>query len=304
MTKIRIVTHNAGFHADDVFGVATLMLLLGKDNVEVIRSREQAVIDSADYVLDTGFVYDSDKNRFDHHQKGGAGGRENGIPYASFGLIWKKFGSELCGSQAVAEKIDRELVQPIDAFDNGVQLYEATHASKTQPLLLQYILFAFEPARGESKDIDTTFFEAVDFACHLLERKIVHTKAEGEIVRIAQAAYESADDKRLIVIDADPVVDRVPTTRALMEYPEPIYFVRQHENGNWQVVGVPVNENNDFTLRKALPEAWAGKKGGDFASASGVADAVFCHNGRFMAVAESKEGALELARFALEANSQ
>ncbi len=303
MTKIRIVTHNAGFHADDVFGVATLMLLLGEENVEVIRSREQAVIDSADYVLDTGFVYDSDKNRFDHHQKGGAGQRENGIPYASFGLIWKKFGPEVAGSQKIADFVDRDLVQPIDAFDNGVVLYEPTHPSNVHPLLLQYVLFVFEPARGEIKDQDQSFFEAVDFARHLLERKIIHTKAEDEASEIVRAAYEAAPDKRLILIEANPTIDRVPTTRVLMEYPEPIYFVRQHENGNWQVVGIPINTDDYFTLRKILPEAWAGKKDDELAAVSGVTDAVFCHNGRFMAVAQSKEGALKLAELALQADN-
>ena len=43
-------------------------------------------MDSADIVIDVGGQYDPDAGRFDHHQRGGAGERENGIPYSSFGL--------------------------------------------------------------------------------------------------------------------------------------------------------------------------------------------------------------------------
>lgn len=39
MTKIKVVTHSGGFHADDVFGVAALSLLLGKENIEVVRTQ-------------------------------------------------------------------------------------------------------------------------------------------------------------------------------------------------------------------------------------------------------------------------
>jgi len=35
------------------------------------------------------------------------------------------------------------------------------------------------------------------------------------------------------------------------------------------------------------------------AKVTGVPDATFCHNGRFLAVAKSKEGALKLAEIAL-----
>ncbi len=301
MSKKRIVTHSDGFHADDVFGVAALTLLLGKENIEVIRSRDQEIIDSGDYVLDTGYVYDADKNKFDHHQKGGAGSRDNGIPYAAFGLIWKKFGIEIAGSSKIADQIERDLVEPIDAFDNGVVLYQSTHPSGVQPLLLQYVLFAFEPARGESKDQDESFFEAVAFAQHLLKRKIIHAKAEDEAESIVRSSYETASDKRIILVEATPTVDRVPTTFVLIEYPEPLFFIRQHENANWQVVAIPVSKENFFTQRKPFPEAWGGLGNEELARVTGVPDSIFCHKGRFMAVAQSKEGALALARLALEA---
>lgn len=71
--KLKIITHSGKFHADEVFATAVLEILLGKDKVEIIRSRDNSVIDSGDYVVDVGGVYDPKTNRFDHHQEERAG---------------------------------------------------------------------------------------------------------------------------------------------------------------------------------------------------------------------------------------
>src|SRR3989338_2593163 len=96
--KICIVTHNGKCHADDVFAVAALMLLHEQRNLayEIIRSREPSVWESGDYVIDVGGIYDASRNRFDHHQEGRAGARDDGIFYSSFGLVWKSYGETLC----------------------------------------------------------------------------------------------------------------------------------------------------------------------------------------------------------------
>ncbi len=119
---MKIVTHDSSFHTDEAFAVATLLIVLGDG--EVIRSRKQEIIDSGDYVVDVGMVHDPASKRFDHHQPGGAGERDNGIPYASFGLVWKEYGEKVAGGKREAVLIDRELVQPIDAHDNGVAIAE------------------------------------------------------------------------------------------------------------------------------------------------------------------------------------
>src|SRR5437764_1161911 len=99
MNEVTIVAHNGNFHADDVFAVATVLLVLERSDFpawrqaipKIIRTRDPKTIEKADFVVDVGGVYDAENNRFDHHQAGGAGTRANGIPYASFGLVWKKF---------------------------------------------------------------------------------------------------------------------------------------------------------------------------------------------------------------------
>ena len=116
-----VATHNNRFHPDDVFAVATLQIVYGKEEIRVVRTRDEEQIARADIVVDVGMVYDAEANRFDHHQPD-APVRDNGIPYAAFGLVWHAYG-EVITSAYVCEKIEERLVLPIDAGDNGVSLY-------------------------------------------------------------------------------------------------------------------------------------------------------------------------------------
>jgi uncharacterized UPF0160 family protein len=77
MQKIRIVTHDESFHCDETFAIAALRIHLKEIPHEIIRTRDKALIETADFVIDVGGIYDPSRNRFDHHQLGGAGERGN-----------------------------------------------------------------------------------------------------------------------------------------------------------------------------------------------------------------------------------
>lgn len=285
-----LVTHDGTFHADDIFATATISIL-EKGNIKVIRTREQEWFQKGNYVYDVGGEYNPSRNRFDHHQKGGAGKRENGIPYAAFGLVWKTYGENLCGSKEVAEKIDQELVQAIDAHDNGVDIF-TLKGEFVAPFLIENVFSAFRPSWKEPEEYDEPFMLLVDFAKKLLVRKIKKTKDKLEAFSVVKKAYEEAKDKRLIIFD-----ESYPAGDLLMEYTEPLYVVMPRGN-TWRV-GCIRKEKKSFENRKSLPVEWAGLRDEDMARASGVADAIFCHNGRFLAVAKSKDGAVALAEKAL-----
>lgn len=292
--KITIVTHNGNFHADDIFAVATLLLVLGEENVSVVRSRDESVIKEADYVVDVGGTYDSDKNRFDHHQVEGAGARENTIPYASFGLVWKKYGEKLCGSIEVAEKIDQKLAQPIDVADNGIQIIE-TKVEGVYPYDVGLFFNAFIPSWKEgSANIDNIFMEVVGFAKMVLTREISKRKDLAEVKMIVDEVYKESENKRLIIFDKF-----YSAREFLAEYPEPLFTVFPRDDGSWAVAAIRT-ESHSFDDRKSLPESWAGKRDGELEKVTGVAGSVFCHRGRFLAVAKTKEAILKLAEIALK----
>ena len=292
--KTTIVVHSGGFHADDIFAVATLLLVLGDGaDVSVVRTRDMEIIEKADYVADVGDVYDESKNRFDHHQIGGAGVRPNGIPYASFGLVWKKYGESLCDGKEIAEKIDQVLVQPNDAVDSGVKI--------TEPIfdgIYPYNTYDFFDAllpswKEEDTDTDGVFLSAVSYAKIILEREIKRRKDSEEARQIVIREYEKSHDKRLIVFDR-----YYPSGEVLMEFTEPLFRIYPRKEGTWAIEGVKV-DNNSFDRRKYLPESWAGKTNEELEKVTGVAGAAFCHIGRFIAVAKTKEAILKLAEIAL-----
>lgn len=299
--KIKIVTHDGNFHADDVFGVATLLLLLGEENCEVIRSRNPEIISEGDYVLDVGRIYDPNTNRFDHHQKEGAGEHPNGIPYASFGISWNKFGESVCGSLSVAEAIDKALVQPIDAVDTGFdfekQKFEGIRSFSVGDIVRQYV-----PTWKENVDtLDDHFMSAVLFAKGVLLREIEKVSAGVEAEKSVEETYKNTSDKRLIIFEENQAFGRSLISSVLVKFPEPLYAVFfSRLVGRWGVVAINKDENT-FKTRKPFPAVWRGKDKEELVEASGIKDADFCHRAGFLCGVGSKEGAIELAKLALEA---
>ncbi|MBJ7331701.1 MAG: MYG1 family protein, partial [Solirubrobacteraceae bacterium] len=75
---MKVATHDGSFHADDVFAIAALRLR--HPDLEVVRTRDSDAHAAADLRVDVGMRFDPEAGDFDHHQKGGAGTRENGVP--------------------------------------------------------------------------------------------------------------------------------------------------------------------------------------------------------------------------------
>ena len=292
----KLVTHDGSFHPDDIFAAATLLIMLENrgENFKIIRTRDIEIKKSGDYVFDVGRIYSEDLNRFDHHQKGGAGERE-GIPYSSFGLIWKKFCKEITGSKEVADVIERKLVMPVDANDNGIDLYKSNF-SNIFPYTLQDVFSIFSPTALEDVEKDKQFLKVLVWAKEILKREIKRASDQIEITKIIKGYYKKSEDKRLIVIDK-PKVSRFEIWDALQDFEEPL-FVVYGDKDDWSVVSMRKSKSS-FGNRKDFPVSWGGYSYEDLQKITGVKDAVFCHRALFLAVAKSKEGAIKLAELAL-----
>ncbi|MEI6478833.1 MAG: MYG1 family protein [bacterium] len=290
------MTHNGSFHADDVFAVATIELVYPKERFEVVRTRDEARINNGDFVVDVGRIYDENTLRFDHHQEGGAGKRESGIPYASFGLVWKKFGEKLCGKDQ-SEIIDKSLVSFIDAGDNGVDLVEEKKGVSN--FSISSLVSVFNSTSLEKDNNDRTFLELVELAKKTIKREIAISEEYVFGEKKIKEAYESAEDKRLIILNEQ--IDKIILNDVLQRFPEVLFVIHPYHKLGSAVRAVRKNSSS-FESRKKLPEAWAGKTGEELQKITGVSDAIFCHNARFVANAKSMEGALKLAKIALETN--
>ncbi len=295
--KLKLVTHDGSFHADDIFACATLSLMLEnkQKQFEIIRTRDEDIINKADYVFDVGGIYDAKSNRFDHHQTGGAFKRENGIACSSFGLVWRKFGLEVAGKKESADFIEQKLVMTVDANDNGIDLYK-NNFPEISIYTLQDVLSIFSPTALEDIEKDEQFFKALVWAKEILSREIKKANDQMEITKIIVDFYKKAKDKRLIIIDK-PKVSRYEIWNALQKFPEPLFAV-YGDNEDWSIVAMRKTEDS-FGNRKDFPKSWAGLRAKELQDMTGVKDAVFCHNNLFLAVAESKNGAIRLAELAI-----
>ena len=287
MNDKTIVTHDGNFHADDVFSIAALTCIFPTFNL--IRTRNKEIINAADIVLDVGGEYDPEKGRFDHHQRGGGGEREDGIPYSSFGLIWKKYGLEICqGNQDVADSVDTGLVSVIDAIDCGYVKGVATGIS------LSHTISMFNPTWQEEGDFDACFNEAVKFASQVLARFIASVNGGISAKVIVAKAIEDAEDPRVIVLEKYTPWKR--TVHSLSQ--QALYVIYPSQTGQWRIQTVPV-ELGSFEDRKSLPKLWAGLNGKELQEVSGIDDAMFCHNGLFIAGSESFSSTMKMAKIAL-----
>lgn len=271
-------THGSKFHSDDVFATAFLRIL----NPEIQVQRGLEVPKDFD-----GIVYDIGRGRFDHHQEDKEI-RENGCPYAAFGLIWREYGAAYMAQeygaintgQEEAERFDREFVQALDLTDN-------TGCANQ----LADIIDEFNPSWDSEESFDDCFWKAVDFAQQIL---INHFQAVAGVHRASELVRQAMSE-----CDGDILIlpKYVPWKRAVIgsSYQLVVY---PSNRGGYSVQGVPVGqETNELVC--SLPKSWWGKDAADLPGISGIATLRFCHATGFMAAAETEEDAVLAAKAAI-----
>lgn len=306
-----LVTHSGKFHCDEVFGYVVLCLALGLSNPgedhELLRTRKAELIEAGDIVFDVGSRFDPVSNRFDHHQIG-APQRADGTPYSAAGLIWQVYGERAVAAllpagdtQAFAEKIalelDGGLVKRLDEIDNGVSMSGPVQRNS---LDLAALVGDFNPswdspeANGPQAG-DAAFMRAAALVRQVLALKIDSLRARFLADTLVLAAYEAAEDKRLLVLQTG-----MPWKNVVFKHELPVLLcVSPASNGNWMLDTMPP-EPGSFAQRLPFPENWAGLQGEDLARICGVADAVFVHVRRFVGAAATCEGAVAMARKILD----
>lgn len=307
-----IATHSGRFHADDVWAVTVLDVVF--PGCELVRTRDMELISRADFAVDVGGVWDAKEGRFDHHQKGFSGARQSGVIYASAGLVWKEHGPRCveiiaqdyaglplsrADAQHIAYGIDADLVQYLDMSDTG--------AAKNAPggYGLSAVISGFNPSwieeqresgsdRVEALKL-SKFRRAMEFMRDVLGNAVKYrlgAMLAAEEVRRSDALEEG----RILVLKNGAM----PWASVVRNEMPKVRFVIGHDLAaqRYTIHTVPAGADT-FESRKDLPAAWAGLRAEELALATGVSDAVFCHNNLFIAAAESFSGALALARLAL-----
>lgn len=296
-----LVTHSGGFHADELLSSVILTRLF--PNAKIVRSRAAEWITPADdrIIYDVGGAYDAALHIFDHHQRG-APVRDDGQPYSSFGLIWKHYGRDYLAAsglpeahiEAVHTSFDGSFVLPVDLVDNGAlsPSIAGPLAGLTLPSLLETLKPVFDETDPEAED--RAFHQALAIARSFVEARIGKSAAKLRAEAVVHKAIEDAGQGRILELPMG-----MPFRPAIVKAgADHLLFVVHPRGQDWTLTGIR-RADEGFDLRADLPKSWAGLTNGDLEAASGVAGATFCHNGRFIAAAKTREAALAMAELAV-----
>ena len=275
-------THSGKFHADDVFSAALLLYL----NPEITIIRGNKVPD--DY---KGLVFDIGRGQYDHHQKDSRV-RENGVPYAAFGLLWETLGAEILGAE-LAEKFDESFVQPLDNNDNTGEKNE-----------LATLIGNFNPGWDSKGSNDQAFFQAVSVAGMILENKFERyrgneraDKRVEEVLEEHQRALKTGDtpaeNTNILVLP-----EFIPCQKRLSE--TSIAFVIFPSNRGGYCIQ-PQKKEYSMNYKCSFPSQWLGLEGEELIAATGLESAVFCHKGGFLMTCGTLEDSLRACRSSLAA---
>jgi uncharacterized UPF0160 family protein len=273
-----VATHSGSFHADDVLAFALIRAFHDRD-ATVIRTRDLDTIHAADIAIDVGGSFDPATGRFDHHQASYAGERSS----AGMVLDWLEAESKV--TTDVANSLRRDLVDHVDAVDNG----RVTPTSGV-PCFSTLIAISNNTA-GDAAEFLQNYLDAAAMAVRIVDgvRAGCAQIAAARAAVIAGMAEAKAAGRAVIYLDSYCVWKPAYFENGGIDHPTD--YVLFPGEGKWRVVAIPP-EPGSFANKRPLPEEWAGLVDDELSAVIGVEGARFCHKNRFIAVFETRQAAL------------
>jgi uncharacterized UPF0160 family protein len=290
---MKVGTHNGTFHADELVACAIIDMLHGP--ISLVRTRNTALLEECDLVIDVGCKYDGIRF-FDHHQSDFAASRQyDDVPYASAGLVWLHFGMDVLldmyGSlptellSQAATIIDRKYIQPVDAIDTGfIRPSEQTYHFS------QFISsFNFTNVNDDNNQMNQ-FRMVLDtirsWLFSVITREVQNLQEQQKV----QQAVDKAEDSILVLDSYLPWRDVVLPFNESCEPESKFTHVIFPSGDSWMVQAV-----EDLYY---FPISWRGLTGKQLAKVS-TEGANFCHKAGFIAGFTTREQAIKAATISL-----
>lgn len=286
--SVRVGIHSAPNHADDILCVA-LVKRFHKD-VEVIRTRDEEVLKTCDYVLDVGGVNEKieiDKDGCitriicDHHAKD-SGYEENGVKKAACSKLVDILYSD---NDFVREELHSILIDPVAVSDNGQDLNVGTN-------FLNFVGIIAEPDWTDATaDSEESFNEALTMTEKVLAKVLENITNKQYGMSLVGKAFNT--EKGYIILEQYVPRSIWQQYLFLNDKEQKVFcviFPTTHDT--WDAV-MAHKKKGSFECITTFPEKWCGKRDKELEEASGIKDAIFCHSAGFFWESKTKESAIK-----------
>ncbi|RUS33883.1 hypothetical protein BC938DRAFT_483401, partial [Jimgerdemannia flammicorona] len=295
----------AMFMNDEVLAVYMLRQTAAFKDAALVRSRDAAKLAVCDVVVDVGGVYDVEKFRFDHHQRGffETFSDKHKTKLSSAGLVYKHFGKEIIASELDLKQEDKDVdtlyvkvyddfIEALDGTDNGINQYplELTPAYKDSTNLHSRVgrLNPWWNQKVTDTERDSRFQEVTLLAGNELTSRIRFLGLSWLPARsIVSSAFDTSDLLSRVVVLEQPcpwsehLLD-VERERGITEERNILYVLYPDDsNDSWRIQCVG-KKAGGFDNRKSLPESWRGLRDDELSEISKIPGCVFVHAGGFI----------------------
>lgn len=266
MIPNKCFTHGGTFHADDVFSTALLKII----NPNIVVERGFVVPENYD-----GLVYDIGLGQFDHHQPDNEV-RKNGVPFASFGKLWREYGVCLFTKEQ-CNLFDIGFIQSIDNADNT--------GDKDS---ISTVISNMNPSWDDDRTSDECFCVAVNFAISVLNTLF-------DKIRAKERAQKIVADKISTMTDGILILDRhMPYQEQAIKNRKVKFAIYPSNRGGYNIQVIPKTFHTQEG-RVPFPSEWLGAD--EKTLSSYVEGLFFCHKSNFLACAHTLEQAINVAKF-------
>lgn len=325
--QVVIGTHSGIFHCDEILAIFMLQQLPQYKNTKIVRTRDDAILNECDIVVDVGSVYDPANFRFDHHQKSfqhtfGSlrpefAGKFSKVRLSSAGLIYTHFGEEVIRQilkkssnvqvtdelvKLLFEQMYQNFIQEIDGIDNGVIRFPAEPVYEIGTHLSARVGTFNSQWNSTEEFNEMEQFEkgkqlaGAEFTDKVLFYANVWWPARSIVAEALAKRFDLHSSGKIIEL-----AEFCPWKQHLFGLEETencvgeiLYCIGETGPGDYRVICVPINSSS-FQCRKFLPKSWRGIRDAELAAVSGIAGAKFCHATGFIGGAKTRDEILQMA---------
>lgn len=323
---MKIGTHDGTFHCDEALGCFLLKLLPRYKDAEIVRSRDQSILDTCDIVIDVGHKYDPSTHRYDHHMSYfkesistviKKPGYDCTIKLSSAGLVYCHFGHEILRElvpkeisdedvENIFKRIYNTLIKEVDAIDNGIPPKEGELLYTIVTDLSSRVDRLNSPINQENVNPDEQFAKAVALAGEEFLYFVHHSvnvwlPAKSYVKDCLMKRFEVDPSGEIMILEnyVNALHHLFTLEEELNIKPTLKYIIFGEGNKDYRIRAVPICYGN-MALRIPLPEPWRGRNGEELSKVCGVEGAIFVHAAGFIGGHKTKEGALAMACKSLE----